>query len=36
VKTIACKIKILVLCIKRLCPWGFGILGFKEKTRKET
>jgi hypothetical protein len=34
VKTLECKIKNLVVCIKRLCPWGFGILGFKGKKKK--
>jgi hypothetical protein len=37
VKTLEYKIKNLVFCIKKLCPWGFkfGILGFKEKKRKK-
>jgi hypothetical protein len=36
VKTLECKIKNLVLCIKRLCPWRFGILGFKGKKKKRS
>jgi hypothetical protein len=31
VKTLEYEIKNLLLCIKRVCPWGFGILGFKGK-----